>query len=173
MLEDERHPIGVLPGTKMVYSFTLRESYEYALLQFVRRRTFCIRDPRARAVVTSTQAAETVLIAAWAVATMVLTSAQLRVAKRRSWRRYIVAWLFCTLLLGALLSAMDFMVGRAEPMRILADVMLAAVISGLALAAGARWIRRPWWAQTNEPLRTITLLLIQGLVVLVAAYPFI
>jgi hypothetical protein len=120
---------------------------------------------------TSSQIAQTVLLAVWAVAAMMLASAQLRVLERAPPRRnaYIAAWVACSLLLGALLTMTDRGVGVGGPSRLATNLALCGVVSGLALAAGAWGTRRLTWA---GPARFLTLLALHALVVFVAAYPF-
>ncbi|MEX2152550.1 MAG: hypothetical protein WD825_04375 [Gemmatimonadaceae bacterium] len=121
---------------------------------------------------TSSQIAQAVLLAVWTVATLILTSAQLRVMQRAPPRRgaYVAAWVICSLLLGALLAMTDRGVGVCGPSRLATNFALCAVVSGLALAAGAWGTRRLAWA---GPARFLTLLALHALVVFVAAYPFI
>ena len=121
---------------------------------------------------TSSQIAQTMLLAFWAVATMILTSAQLRVIKRPPPRRkaYVVAWLICSLLLGALLTMTDREVGVSEPSRVATNLALCAGVSGLALAAGE------WWTRSTSrlgPMSALTLFFVHAIVVLVIGHAFI
>lgn len=121
---------------------------------------------------TSSQIAQTVLVAVWAVAAMVLTSAQLRVMRREPPRRgaYVVAWLICSLLLAALLTMTDRGVGVGGPFRVVSNFTLCAGVSGLALATGAWWTRRQ---SRIGPLRFLALFVVHAIVVLLVAFPFI
>lgn len=121
---------------------------------------------------TSSQIAQTVLLAVWAVATMILTSAQLRVIKRAPPRRraYVLAWLICSLLLGALLTMTDREVGVVGLSRVATNFALCGAVSGLALAAGAWWTRR---TSRSGPIPALTLFFVHAIVVLVIGYAFI
>lgn len=123
----------------------------------------------------SSEIARTVLIAVWIVATLLLTSAQLRVLASTSNRRkrYIIAWLVCLVVLGGLLSAMDSATGSIGVTRRVANFALAATVSAVALAAGEWWTRRPAWANMRGTARFLTIALIHALVVLVIGYPLI
>ena len=123
----------------------------------------------------SSQIARVVLGALWLIATLLLTSAHTRVLAKPqpSRRRYIVAWLVCVVVLGALLSAMDNVTGRGDRARVISDFAIAAVMTAAALGAAAWWTHRPAWADKRRAARFLTRALIHGFVVLVLGYAFI
>lgn len=116
----------------------------------------------------SSQRALLTLGALWLVATLSLTSAQLRVlaGPPPRGRRYLVAWLVCTLLFGGLLSYLDQVTGRARMTASLYNFGLAGILSGVALTAGG-FVER-----NSRSARFLRLVLLHGLIVLLA-YPFI
>jgi hypothetical protein len=123
---------------------------------------------------TSSQIARTAVFAVWLIAVLVLTSAQLRALASPTSRprRHVVAWLVCTLVLGAFLSATDHVTGSIAASRKFADFSLAALISAISLGAGAWWSSRSAWSRLGNTTRLLTLALIHALVVLVTAYFF-
>lgn len=124
---------------------------------------------------TSSQSARAVLLALWFVASLMLTSVQLRVipaAQPRHWR-YAFAWFGCTLIGGALLSVMDDAIGRSDWGRRWANASFAATVSAAGLGAGAWLTQRPAWTRMHRAARFLTLVLLHALVVLIVAYPFI
>lgn len=123
----------------------------------------------------SSEIARTALIAVWIVATLLLTSAQLRVLASTSNRRkrYIIAWLVCLVVLGGLLSAMDGATGSIGMTRRLGNFALAATVSAVSLAVGGWWASRSARANVRGAARFLTLALIHALVVLVISYPVI
>ena len=124
---------------------------------------------------TSSQSARLILLALWFVATLLLTSAQLRVIAvepPRRWR-YVVAWIGCTLIGGALLSMVDNAVGRADWGRRIANTVLSAAVAAVALGTGAWVTQRPEWLKRHGVVRFLTLLLLQAVVILIVAYTFI
>jgi hypothetical protein len=125
--------------------------------------------------VSSSQIALTVLSAKWLIASLLVTSAMLRVVsrpRRRPWH-YAVAWVVCTAVLGALLSATDAATGSIALQRKLSDVLLAGAVSALALVGGWAWTRRAAWGQTGRMVRFLTLFLVHAVIILLAALPLI
>jgi hypothetical protein len=124
---------------------------------------------------TSSETAQGVRLALWFVATLLLTSAQLRVvpAARPRYRRYVFAWFGCTLIGGALLSLMDTVVGQTDWTRRLANAAIAASVSAVGLGAGAWLTQRLEWTRMQRGARFLTLVLLHALVILIVAYPFI
>jgi hypothetical protein len=123
----------------------------------------------------SSETAQVVRLGLWVVATLLLTSAQLRVipaARPRQWR-YGFAWFGCTLIGAALLSVLDNAVGQIGWTRRFANASVAATISAVGLGAGAWLTQRPEWARLRGSARFLTLVLLHALVVLIVAYPFL
>ena len=123
----------------------------------------------------SSQIALAVLGAKWLVASLVVTSAMLRIAARprqRVWH-YVVAWVVCTVVLGALLSATDVATGSIAIERKLSDFFLAAAVSALALVGGWAWTRRPAWSESGRVGRFLTLFLVHAIIILLAALPVV
>jgi hypothetical protein len=123
----------------------------------------------------SSQIALTVLGAKWLVASLLVTSAMLRIAarpRRRLWH-YALAWVVCTAVLAALLAATDNATGRGDTSRRIADVFLAAGVTVLALGGGWAWTSRAQWAHTGKVVRFLTLLLVHAVIILLAALPII
>jgi hypothetical protein len=124
---------------------------------------------------TSTQLAQVTLVLDWMIAAVTLTSASRTGARRQpfSVRRYVVALLLCSLVLGAILMMTDRVVGRTGTSRAVEDLGFALGVSSLALGAGAWWTHRTAWASMSGPSRWLTLFLLEAFVVLLASYPFI
>ena len=123
----------------------------------------------------SSHIALAVLGAKWLVASLLVTSAVLRIAARprqRVWH-YVLAWVVCTVVLGGLLSATDAATGREDMGRRFADFFLAAGVTALALVGGWAWTSRAQWAQTSRVVRVLTLFLIHAVIILLAALPII
>lgn len=118
----------------------------------------------------STQIARLITIAVGVVATLVLTSAQLRVVQRPAPRggRYLVAWVVCALVLGGLVSATDRIVGQSDTMRSIVNFATAGAVSALALGIGMWWTDRSRWATAGSTSRLLTLLTIHGLTIALA-----
>jgi hypothetical protein len=123
----------------------------------------------------STHLAQVALVLDWMIAAVTLTSASRTVAKRQpfSVRRYLVALVVCSVVLGAVLLLTDRVVGRAGATRAVEDFGFALGVSSLALGAGAWWTHRTTWASRSALSRWVTLFLVEALAVLLAAYPFI
>lgn len=116
--------------------------------------------------------AQVILGALWLVATLTMTSAQLRVlrAPASSRRRpYAVAWFAGTAIVGGLLAYLDRLTGRVGAADLLVALGLVAIVSALALAAGAVVESR---GERAGPVRVVMLLLLHGVIVALA-YPFI
>jgi hypothetical protein len=109
------------------------------------------------------------------IAAVTLTSASRTVARRQpfSVRRYLVALVLCSLVLGVILLMTDRVVGRTGTMRAVEDFGFALGVSSLALGAGAWWTHRASWAGMGGASRWATLFLLEAVVVLLAAFPFI
>jgi hypothetical protein len=123
----------------------------------------------------SSQIALTVLGTKWLVASLLVTSAMLRVAsrpRRRLWH-YALAWVVCTAVLGALLALTDNATGRGDMSRRIADVFLSAGVTALALIGGWAWTSRAAWAETGRMVRFLTLFLVHAVIILLAAWPII
>jgi hypothetical protein len=88
------------------------------------------------------------------------------------WRRYVIAWIVSALVLGGLLSAMDRITGRVDVTRMLTNAGIAAIVSAVALGAGAWWISARG-TRSRGAARFLMLALIHGVVILLVAYPFI
>ena len=101
---------------------------------------------------TSSDIARAVLVAMIAIATMLATSAQLRVAKRPDGRarRYVVAWLVCVFVLSGLIWVTDAQVGNVDWRRRLVSVGVIGGIFAVALGAGAWWIARHTWTDRGS-----------------------
>lgn len=123
---------------------------------------------------TSSEIARTAQFAYLLIAALLFTSAQLRVLEKPTSRRrrHGVAWLVCTLVLGAFAATTDHFTGSTALSRKVADFALAAVICAISLGAGAWWTTRPAWARLGGGARLMTLALIHAVVVFVASYPF-
>ena len=123
----------------------------------------------------SSQVALAILAAKWLVASLLVTSAMLRIAsrpRRRPWH-YALAWVVCTAVLGGLLSMTDVATGRIAFDRRLEDFFLAGAVSALALVGGWAWTRRAAWPQTGRLVRFLTLFLVHAVIILLAAMPII
>jgi hypothetical protein len=123
----------------------------------------------------SSATARMVLGAMWFVATMVLTSAQLRVvpaAPPRFWR-YVLAWFGSTLILGALLWTMDNTLGAADWGRRLMNASVAGVLAAAGLVAGSLLTRRLQWQRLNGLSRFLTLAVLHAVIVFAIGYPLI
>ena len=118
----------------------------------------------------STQIARLITIAVGVVATLVLTSAQLRVVQRPAPRhgRYLVAWVVCALVLGGLVSATDRLVGQVDTVRSIVNVVSAGAVSALALGVGMWWTDRSRWATAGSMSKLFTLVSIHGLTIVLA-----
>lgn len=119
---------------------------------------------------TSSQMAVVLRGAVIAVAAMLFTAAQLRVLKGNTPRRtrYAVAWILISIMLGAFISYLDAMVGRAGIADRVASFAFAAVTAALALGAGARLSQSPFWTSATRFRKALALLLIHALIVYLA-----
>ena len=116
-----------------------------------------------------------ILGAKWLVASLLVTSAMLRIAARprqRPWH-YVLTWIICTAVLGALLSATGAATGSVAIRQKLADFFLSGAVSALALIGGWAWTRREQWLQTGHAVRFLTLFLVHAVIILLAAMPII
>lgn len=123
----------------------------------------------------SSESARLVLLAVWLVAVLVLSSAMLRVlagSPPRS-RRYVVAWLVSTLVLGGLLFLMDKMLATVDWSRQLANLRLAGIVSAVGLVAGSLLARLSFWTRQRGAVRFVVLVLVQAAIVFVVGYPFL
>lgn len=119
---------------------------------------------------TSTQLALLIRGALVVTAALVLTAAQLRVLKAsppRRWR-YGIAWLACTLLLGALAIYLDTMVGITAIGDRVLSLVGAGVLVAVGLAVAAWWTRRPDWPRYNRLVAIVSLIVIEALIALAA-----
>ena len=123
----------------------------------------------------SSEVARLVLFAVWFVATLVLTSAQLRVAAASPprTRRYVVAWVACTLALGGLLFLMDKMLGAIDWRRQALNAVLGGAVAAAGLGVGALLTRQRQLQQLHGSLRFMTLALLEALVVALVGYPLL
>ena len=123
----------------------------------------------------SSESAQAVLLALWAVAALTFASAQWRVMRapdpRR--RRYVIAWLACTLIIGTLLSLMDGVTGRVEWSRRFANALLAGIVAVAGLGAGAWLTHRPLWVRWHPAARFLTLVLLHAVVLLLVGFPLL
>lgn len=109
-------------------------------------------------------------VAVIAMAALLLTSAQLRVFKGAPPRRtrYVIAWLVCAIVLGAVMSYVDSQVGRAALADRLGSFAVAAVICAVALFAGSRLGASPYWGSASRVHRVLALLGLHVLIVFLA-----
>ena len=123
----------------------------------------------------SSESARLVLCAVWLVATLVLTSAQLRVlaGSPPRTRRYVVAWVVSTLILGGLLHVMDRMIGAIDWRRQLMNVCVAGTVAVAGLVAGTGLARWKLWHRLHGSLRFLVLLLAEAVVVFAVGYPLL
>lgn len=124
---------------------------------------------------TSSQMALAILGTKWLVASLLVTSAMLRIAARprqRVWH-YVLAWVVCTVVLGALLSATDAATGSIGIRQRLADFLLSGAVNALALVGGWAWTSRARWAESGRMVRFLTLFLVHAVIILLAALPII
>lgn len=109
-------------------------------------------------------------VAVIAVAALLFTAGQLRVltgsAPRRT--RYVIAWLVVTIVLAALISHLDSLVGRAAASDRMTSAVFAGVTAALALGAGARLSQSPFWQAAASPGRVVALLVLHALIVFLA-----
>ena len=118
----------------------------------------------------SSQQAQLILAGLWLVATLTLTSAQLRVldGDGPGIRRYLLAWFVCALLIGGVLGYVDRATGRVGTALQLANFALVGVVSAIALAAGYAMETR---LRRMGRARFLRLVMLHGVIVALA-YPF-
>ena len=123
----------------------------------------------------SSQRAQVILGALWLIATLSLASAQLRVLAKtdRRQRRYAIAWIVCTLLLGGVLSYVDNATGRVQTSARLMNFALAGTIGAAALAAGALMTRGNPRPQRSRSAQFLRLVVAHGVIVVLLGYLFL
>ena len=115
----------------------------------------------------SSEMALAIRVAMIGVAAMLFTAAQLRVLAGSPPRRtrYIVAWLVSAVILAALGTYLDSLVGRAGMSERAQGLFFAAAAAAIALTAGHRLSQSPFWMTAGRGRRVTLLLALNALIV--------